>query len=332
MEQPNARILVTGGAGYVGSHVCKALHRAGFSPVAFDNLSRGFRWTVKWGPLVEGDVRDRMAIEGALRAYQPAAVVHMAAYAYVGESVTDPWLYYENNIGGALSLLAAMRTAGLRKFVFSSSCNVYGAIDDRAIRENDAKDPPNPYGWTKLMIEQMLADLAAVDEIDFVSLRYFNAAGADPEGEIGEAHDPETHIIPLVLQAAAGKRRGVSIFGDDYPTPDGTCIRDFVHVSDLADAHVLAVRHLLSGRPSDAFNLGSETGTSVREIVETAQAVTGRPVAAKVDNRRKGDLYRLVGDPARAKKVLGWTPNFTDVRDQIAHAWSWMATGKSTER
>jgi UDP-arabinose 4-epimerase len=269
-------ILVTGGAGYIGSHTCKALREAGFAPVAYDNLSRGNAEAVKWGELVVGDLADRALLRATLDRHRPTAVVHFAAFAYVGESNENPALYYRNNVGGTAELLAAMRDGDIRHIVFSSSCAVYGVPRAVPIAEQTPLEPVSPYGASKLMCERMLRDCATASALSFMALRYFNAAGADPAGDIGECHVPETHAIPLLLDAAAGDAAGFTMFGDDYPTPDGTCIRDYIHVSDLADAHVRALRDLLQGGESAAINVGTGRGWSVRELIDIARKVTGR--------------------------------------------------------
>lgn len=294
-------ILVTGGAGYIGSHACKALAKAGHTPITYDNLVYGHRWAVKWGPLEEGDIADRDRLSEVIAKYQPVAVMHFAAYAYVGESVQDPGKYYRNNVAGTLTLLEVMRDLGIDKFIFSSTCATYGIPESVPIREDHPQRPINPYGASKLMIERMLQDFDVAHGLRSISLRYFNAAGADPDGEIGEAHDPETHLIPLVLDAAAGKRTAITVFGDDYETPDGTCIRDYIHVADLADAHVLALKALEDGAKTTAYNLGNGHGFSVKEVIETAERVAGKTVPVEIGQRRPGDPAKLVGDSTRIR-------------------------------
>ena len=316
-------VLVTGGAGYIGSHTCKALAKAGVTPVAFDNLVMGHAEAVKWGPLERGDILDRARLDAVLEKYQPSAVLHFAAYAYVGESVTQPAKYYRNNVGGALTLLEAMRDHGVTQMVFSSSCATYGTPRSMPIGEDHPQNPINPYGASKLMVERMLADFGAAYNLRSVSLRYFNAAGADPDGEIGEDHDPETHLIPLVLKAAAGERPNITIYGTDYDTPDGTCIRDYVHVTDLAEAHVLAFTALERGCDSSSYNLGTGHGFSVREVIRSAKLVSGRNIPVAEGKRRPGDPARLVADAKRAKGELGWNPQYGDLRQIIATAWNW---------
>ena len=315
-------ILVTGGAGYVGSHACKALAAAGYQPVVYDNLSRGHAAAVRWGPLVEGDLHDRIRLAEAMRSHRVAAVMHFAAFAYVGESVTDPEIYYTNNIGGTLALLGAMRDAGVRMLVFSSTCAVYGIPDTVPVRESAAKVPLNPYGETKLAIERALHWYGGAYGLKYAVLRYFNAAGADPDGEIGEDHEPETHLIPLVLRAARGGGP-VEIYGTDYPTPDGTAIRDYIHVTDLADAHVRALADIAAGGDSSALNLGTGRGHSVREVVAAVQRISGRPVPRREVARRPGDPPELVADPALAVTRLGWRPVHSDLDTIVRTALAW---------
>jgi UDP-arabinose 4-epimerase len=322
-------ILVTGGAGYIGSHTCKALAAKGFEPISYDNLSRGNRWAVKWGPLEEGDLTDATRLSKVLDRYRPAAVLHFAAYAYVGESVENPIAYYENNVGGSTALFREVLRYATIPVVFSSSCATYGIPESVPILEQHPQHPINPYGFTKLVIEQLLADLGRSHALPSLCLRYFNAAGADPSGEIGEAHDPEPHLIPRILMAA---RNGmpITIYGDDYETPDGTCIRDYIHVSDLADAHVQAVEYLLAGGTSGAFNLANARGFSVLEVVRAAERVTGKTIAIEKVARRPGDPPVLVGSAVRAHDILGWQPVYSDLDSQIAHAWTWMQKRNST--
>ncbi|MDX1594787.1 MAG: UDP-glucose 4-epimerase GalE, partial [Gammaproteobacteria bacterium] len=283
------RVLVTGGAGYVGSHACKALSAAGHEPVVYDNLVYGHRDLVRWGPLEEGDMADRGRLDEVLSAWQPDAAMHFAAYAYVGESVAEPGKYWANNVHGTLVLLEALRAHGIDRLVFSSTCAVYGEPSRVPIPEDHVQWPVNPYGWSKLAAERMLADFHLAHGLRSVALRYFNAAGADPEAETGEHHEPETHLIPLVLDAALGKRQEITVFGGDYPTPDGTCIRDYIHVSDLADAHVIALDWLGERDAAVAFNLGNGRGFSVREVIDCARRITGRPIAVGDGPRRDGD-------------------------------------------
>jgi UDP-arabinose 4-epimerase len=320
-------VLVTGGAGYIGSHACKFLARAGYRPVVFDSLSRGHREAVRWGPLIEGDLSDRGKLVAALKEHQISAVMHFAAFAYVGESVSDPATYYRNNLGGSLSLLDAMREVGVDNIVFSSTCATYGIPAEVPIRETVPQLPVNPYGETKLAIERALYWYGQAYGLRSVSLRYFNAAGADPEAEIGELHDPETHLIPLVLQAALGQRQQIDIYGTDYPTPDGTAIRDYIHVQDLADAHLRALEHLAAGRASVALNLGTGRGHSVREVIRVAEAVSGRPVPCHETGRRAGDPPALVADPSLAVELLGWQASVSDIETIIRTALAWQMSG-----
>ncbi|QGY39382.1 UDP-glucose 4-epimerase GalE [Pseudodesulfovibrio cashew] len=316
-------ILVTGGAGYIGSHTCKALAARGLTPVTLDNLVHGHESAVKWGPLVKGDMGDQDLLDRIFEEYSPAGVIHFAAYCYVGESVDDPAKYYRNNVAATLTLLEAMRDHDVRPLVFSSSCATYGIPKTEVLTEDHPQWPINPYGWSKFMVERMLEDFGRAYGTRHCALRYFNAAGADPEGETGEDHDPETHLIPLVLMAARDPERSVTVFGEDYDTPDNTCIRDYIHVSDLADAHVRALDYLEDNK-SAAINLGTGTGCSVREIIRAAREVTGRDIRTLSGKRRPGDPPRLVADRTLAEQALGWTPRYTDIRETIAHAWSWM--------
>jgi UDP-arabinose 4-epimerase len=329
---PAKTILVTGGAGYIGSHTCKALSMAGYLPIAYDNLVYGHRDFVKWGPFEQGDIADQDRLQEVIRKYGPEAVVHFAAFAYVGESVEEPAKYYRNNVAGSLTLLEAMRSQGLRKIVFSSSCATYGIPLSLPISENHIQHPVNPYGWSKLVVEQMLKDFDRAYGIRSIALRYFNAAGADPDNEIGEDHSPETHIIPLVLDAALDIRPRVTIFGDDYPTPDGTCIRDYIHVTDLAEAHVLALKKLEAGSASSAFNLGTGLGYSVKEVIAAAEHVTGKRIPTMIGPRRPGDPERLVSDPGSAMRELGWQPRYGDITTILRHAWNWHADRTRTKR
>jgi UDP-arabinose 4-epimerase len=321
-------VLVTGGAGYIGSHACKALAKAGYTPVVYDNLVYGHEWAVKWGPLERGDILDGERLAEVIAAHRPTAVMHFAAFAYVGESVTNPAKYYRNNVQGTLTLLDAMRQAGLERLVFSSSCATYGVPATTPIREDAPQAPINPYGASKLMVERILADCRTAYGLASVALRYFNAAGADPEGEIGEAHDPESHLIPLALDVAAGDRPHVVINGDDYATPDGTCIRDYVHVSDIAEAHVLALAALEAGCAlQPAYNLGGGAALSVAEVIGAASLAAGRNIPVVVGPRRPGDPPVLTADAARAIADLGWRPAYPKIEDIIAHAWAWRRRG-----
>ncbi|MFQ5480959.1 MAG: UDP-glucose 4-epimerase GalE [Thermodesulfobacteriota bacterium] len=317
------RILVTGGAGYIGSHTCKALKNKGFDVVVFDNLTYGHRDLVRWGIFEEGDLLERAALDAVFKRHSPAAVLHFAAYAYVGESVTDPAKYYRNNVLGSYNLAEAARTHGVKNFIFSSTCAVYGVPASVPITEDLALNPINPYGNTKLVIEKLLEDYGQAYDIRSVRLRYFNAAGADPEGEAGEDHDPETHLIPLVLDAAAGVREAITIYGDNYDTPDGTCVRDYIHVTDLAGAHVRALEYLLKGGATAAINLGNSCGHSVQEVIKAARKVTGRDFKVITGPRRAGDPPSLVGSNKMAGEVLGWSPDRSDIKTIIKDAWSW---------
>ena len=321
-------IVVTGGAGFIGSHTCKALAREGFTPVVYDSLARGHDWAVRWGPLEKGDVNDLGRLTDVLARHRPAAVVHFAGLISVGESVADPLLYYRENVGGTLSLLEAMQTSGINRLVFSSSAAVYGIPDKVPIPETAPLAPINPYGASKHMVERLIADTAAACELHWAALRYFNAAGADPDGEIGEAHDPETHLLPRALMAAAGQLPQFEIFGDDYDTPDGTCIRDYIHVADLAAAHVGAVRHVIAGRPSEAVNVGTGSGYSVRQVVDAVKRVTGRDFPCPIGKRRDGDPARLVADARRAGELLGSRPRYSSLDDMVSHAWAWHQKGR----
>jgi len=322
------RILVTGGAGFIGSHACKALARAGHEPVVLDNLRTGHRWAARYGPFVHGDILETERLAATITEHGVTAVMHFAALAYVGESISRPDLYYRTNVAGTLSLLDAMRLAGVSRIVFSSSCATFGNLD-RPISERDAQNPINPYGASKLMAERLLQDYAAAFGIGSVALRYFNAAGSDPEGELGEVHDPETHLLPIALQVAAGARAHLAVFGTDYPTADGTCVRDYIHVCDLADAHAAALNVLEDGR-FKAFNLGNGNGFSVRQVIDRVSAVTGREVAWRAAPRRPGDPPSLVADAAVAHRELGWTPRYPSLDDMIAHAWAFMTSSART--
>jgi UDP-arabinose 4-epimerase len=316
-------ILVTGGAGYIGSHVAKQLAKSGFSPVVFDSLVRGHREAVRWGPLETGDIRDEAGLDAVFRRHRPEAVLHFAALAYVGESMADPAPYFETNVGGTIQLLRVMRKHGVDRIVFSSSCATYGIPQALPITEDTPQNPMNHYGRSKLIGEQMLRAYSDAYGIRAAMLRYFNACGADPEGELGELHDPEPHLIPRVLMAAAGEIDHLQIFGDDYPTPDGTCVRDYIHVADLAAAHVAALQYLAGGGGTVALNLGTGKGLSVRQIVDAAMDVTGRPVPVQVCPRRPGDPPELVASGSLAERVLGVRPEYSDLRTILQTAWDW---------
>ena len=324
-------VLVTGAGGYVGSHTCKALSRCGFAPIGLDSLERAGMRALPWGPLEIVDTSDDTSVGRVLEKYRPAAIVHFAAYAYVGESVANPLLYYRNNVSGSISLLDAARVAGIEAFVFSSSCATYGIPHSVPIREDHQQDPVNPYGSSKLMVERVLRDCDVAYGIRSVALRYFNAAGADPEGEIGECHDPETHAIPLAIRTALGERPEFEIFGTDYPTPDGTAIRDYVHVTDLAQAHVRALEYLLDGGTSTALNLGTGAGHSVREVVKAVEAVTCRPVKTIAAARRDGDPPVLIADPERASRVLKWKAEMASLAEIVRTAVQWHRKWRSAQ-
>lgn len=317
------KVLVVGGAGYIGSHTCKMLARAGHEPVVYDDLSTGHEHAVRWGPLEVGDVRDDERLDGAIRKHRPDLVMHFAARAYVGESVREPADYYDVNIGGVLSLLRGMLRNGVDKIVFSSTCATYGVPAQLPISEDTPQQPINPYGFTKLAAERMLADFDAAHGLKWVALRYFNAAGADPEGELGEEHEPETHAIPLAIRAALGLGPAFTVFGEDYDTADGSAVRDYVHVADLADAHVLAAGYLAGGGPSLALNLGTGRATSVLEIVGAVGAATGRHVPLVRGPRRPGDPAALYASAEKAAATLGWRPRFTDIGETVATAVAW---------
>jgi UDP-arabinose 4-epimerase len=316
-------VLVTGGAGYIGSHTCKVLAEAGYLPVSYDNLVYGHRWAAKWGPLVEGDLADGELLRSTVRHYGIEAVMHFAAYAYVGESVKEPRKYFLNNVSKALGLLDALLDTGVRKIVFSSTCATYGAPETVPIGEDHPLRPVNPYGESKLFVERALDWYGKAYGVRWMALRYFNAAGADPAGETGEQHCPETHLVPLVIEASLGRLPCVEIYGTDYPTPDGTAIRDYIHVMDLARAHVLALRHLLEGGESMAINLGTGRGHSVREVIRAVERVGGGPVPTRETSRRPGDPAVLVADPSRASRVLGWRPMHADIETIVGDALRW---------
>lgn len=316
-------ILVCGGAGYIGSHINKQLHKEGYETVVFDNLVYGHREAVKWGTFEQGDLKNMEDIERVFQKYQIDAVFHFAAYAYVGESVDEPEKYYYNNVANTLNLLHVMKKYECNKIIFSSTCATYGEPERVPITEDMPQNPINPYGATKLMMERIFKDYHRAYGLQFVVLRYFNAAGADPDGEIGESHNPETHIIPLVLDAASGKREDIKVFGTDYDTPDGSCVRDYVHVYDLATAHLLALHHLEGGKESDFFNLGNEKGSSVLEAIEAVKKVTGREFKVTLTDRRDGDPAKLVGSSVKAQRVLGWKPEYENIEKIVEHAWNW---------
>lgn len=315
-------VLVAGGAGYVGSHCCLALAEAGFRPVVYDDLSNGHREHVQWGPLEVGDIRDAARLDAVFTAHAPAAVLHFAARIEVGESVKNPGVFFDNNVGGTITLIEAARRAGVNAMVFSSTCATFGDPVHLPMAEDHPQAPLNPYGRSKLMVEQALADYDRYVGFRSAVMRYFNAAGADPEGRIGEWHEPETHAIPLAIQVALGQRSHFTIFGDDYDTRDGTAVRDYIHVLDLADAHVTALRRLLAGGPSESYNLGTGTGTTVRELVDGVGRAVGRALAVQIADRRPGDAPILVGDNSKAREQLGWRPN-RHLDTILSSAWCW---------
>ena len=322
-----SNVLVTGGAGYIGSHACKALKRAGYTPVTYDNLSTGWQEAVKFGPFEKGDLLDRARLDAVFAQYQPVAVMHFAALSQVGESMSNPGLYWLNNACGSLGLIEAATAAGCRNVVFSSTCATYGEQDNVVLDENSVQLPINAYGASKRAIEDMLCDFGASHGLNAVIFRYFNVAGADEEAEVGEFHQPETHLIPLILDAIAGRRAALTIFGTDYDTPDGTCIRDYVHVMDLVDAHVLGLEWLTAGKGSRVFNLGTGTGFSVREVMDVAARVTGQEVPCAEGPRRAGDCTKLVSGSVRARDELGWTPKRSTLEQMVVDAWRWHQSG-----
>ncbi len=320
-------ILVTGGAGYIGSHACKVLRENGYTPVAFDNLATGWQDAVRFGPFEHGDLCDRDRLDQVFERYHPHAVMHFAALSQVGESVEKPGLYWRNNVLGSLNLIEAAVAADCRKLVFSSTCATYGDQDGVVLDEDSSQYPANSYGSSKRAIEEMLRDFEAAHGLRSVTFRYFNVAGADPEAEVGEFHRPETHLIPLILDVIEGKRADLTIFGTDYDTPDGTCIRDYVHVMDLVDAHVLGLKWLEDGNPSRVFNLGTGHGFSVREVVDEVRRVTNKAIACKEGPRRDGDCAKLVSGSDRAIRELGWRPDRSSLERMVADAWKWHQKG-----
>ena len=316
-------ILIVGGAGYIGSHLNKEISKKGIKTVIFDNLSYGHRDFIKWGTFEQGDLGNIEDIRSVFRKYPIEAVMHFAAFTYVGESVEDPQKYYMNNVKNTLNLLQVMLEENVKYFVFSSTCATYGNPVEIPITESHPQNPINPYGKGKLMVETILKDYSDAYGLKYASLRYFNAAGADPDGEIGELHDPETHLIPLILDVAAGKREDVKIFGTDYDTSDGTCIRDYIHVTDLAEAHILALEYLQNGGDSNVFNLGNGNGFSVKEVIETAEKITGKDIKAVEADRRPGDPPILVGSSKKAKEMLKWNPKYDELSKIVETAWNW---------
>ena len=324
-------VLITGGAGYIGSHTCQALAALGYLPISLDNLIHGHTWAVQWGPFIKGDITDSSVLEQIFSDYQPKAVIHFAAFAYAGESVEHPAQYYQNNVTGSITLLEAMRRHGCKNIIFSSSCATYGIPSQVPILENHPQLPINPYGRSKLMMEQIIQDYGNAYGIRYAILRYFNAAGADPGGHIGEDHDPETHLIPILLQTAQGRRDYTEVYGTDYDTPDGTAIRDYIHVTDLADAHLLALKYLVQSRQNLCINLGTGQGRSVMEVIQAVQQVTGKSVAYRTVGRRPGDPPVLVAKADHAYSLLGWKPDFFDIQATISTAWNWHQS-QSTKR
>ncbi|TNF22788.1 MAG: UDP-glucose 4-epimerase GalE [Rhodobacteraceae bacterium] len=320
-------ILVTGGAGYIGSHACKALRAAGYTPVTFDNISTGWEQAVRFGPLARGDLLDRARLDAVFAEVRPQAVMHFAALSLVGEAMANPGLYWRNNVAGSLNLIEAAVDAGCLDFVFSSTCATYGDHDNVVLDEDTTQKPLNSYGKSKRAIEDMLEDFGASHGLRHVIFRYFNVAGADPEGEVGEFHRPETHLIPLMLDAIDGKRAALTVFGTDYDTPDGTCIRDYVHVCDLVDAHVLGLKWLEAGKGSRVFNLGTGTGFSVFEVIAQSHNVTNREVPHQIGERRAGDATKLVSGSSRAVQELGWRPSRSNMEAMIRDAWRWHQSG-----
>ena len=315
-------ILIVGGAGYIGSHVNKVLNRNGYETIVLDNLVYGHGEAVKWGRFIEGDIADSALLDKIFKENKIDAVMHFSAFAYVGESVQDPAKYYINNVVNTVNLLEAMRRNGVSNFIFSSTCATFGEVEKMPIVETLPQNPINPYGRTKLMVERILEDYRVAYGMNYCVLRYFNAAGADPEAEIGELHNPETHLIPLILDVAAGKREHISVFGDDYPTPDGTCIRDYIHIFDLASAHILAMEHIIKNKCSDNFNLGNGKGYSVKDVIKATAEITGRKISVQIQGRRAGDPPELVGSSEKAYNILGWKPEF-DLNRIIETAWRW---------
>ncbi|MBO6137930.1 MAG: UDP-glucose 4-epimerase GalE [Lachnospiraceae bacterium] len=316
-------ILVCGGAGYIGSHINKELYKEGYETIVYDSLIYGHKEAVKWGKFVQGDLADMQKLEQVFKENDIEAVFHFAAFAYVGESVKEPEKYYYNNVANTLNLLHVMREHGCNKIIFSSTCATYGEPESIPITEDMPQHPINPYGATKLMVERIFKDYHEAYGLEYAVLRYFNAAGADPDGQIGESHDPETHIIPLVLDAAGGQRQDIKVFGTDYDTPDGSCVRDYIHVTDLASAHLLALHHLEKGKGSDFFNLGNARGTSVLEVIDSVRRVTGKEFKVVHSERRAGDPAKLVGSSDKAVKILGWKPQYADIDIIVEHAWKW---------
>lgn len=318
-----AYVLVTGGAGYIGSHTCKQLKASGYDVVVYDNLSTGHKDFVKWGPLIVGDIKDQTLLTETLLKYKPIGVIHFAASAYVGESVVNPQKYYNNNIQGTLSLLNAMKMANLNKLIVSSTCATYGEPSEMPISEQTNQQPINPYGFTKLVMEKMCLDYSDAYDIRSVWLRYFNAAGADLEGEVGELHEPETHLIPKILMVADQILPHIEIYGNDYDTSDGTCLRDYIHVQDLATGHIKALEYLIDGNPTNCFNLGTGNAYSVKEIITEAEVITGSPIKTIISPKRAGDPAALYANAAKAFEQLNWKPKHSDLKNILTTAWNW---------
>lgn len=315
-------ILVAGGAGYIGSHTVKMLYKKGYDVIVYDNLSKGYREFAKWGRFIEGDISDDKKLKKVFQKYKIDAVMHFCAFIEVGESVVEPEKYYKNNLVNTITLINTMKDAGIKNFIFSSTAAIFGEPENIPIKEDDPKNPINPYGRTKLFVEEILEDYEKAYGFNSICFRYFNAAGADPDGEIGEAHNPESHLIPLILDAAMGKREAIKIFGTDYPTKDGTCIRDYIHVNDLAEAHILGLEFLLREKRSERFNLGSGEGYTVREIIDMVKKITGKDFKVVETERRAGDPPVLIADSSKARKILGWQRKFT-LQEIIETAWKW---------
>jgi UDP-glucose-4-epimerase GalE len=322
-NKKSTEVLVVGGAGYIGSHMCKYLHEKGIAPIVLDNLSLGHAEAVRWGPLYKGDMHDVSLLEEIFTANSIAAVMHFAAFCYVGESVQNPLKYYRNNIASTLVLLEQMKKYGVDKLIFSSTCATYGEPEKLPLTEDHTQRPINPYGRSKFMMEQILDDLEIADGLRSVSLRYFNAAGADPEGVLGEDHQPETHLIPIILQTVLGQRKQLTVYGDSYPTPDGTCVRDYIHIQDLAQAHFLSLRHLLHEGESRKYNLGNGDGYSILDVIRVTEKITGKRLAYSFAQPRPGDPATLVGSAELIKKELGWKPKFKKLEDILETAWNW---------
>lgn len=315
------RILVIGGAGYIGANACKVIRQSGREPIVFDNFSSGHRHAVKWGDMIEGDIRNETEIHAALDKVRPDAVMHFAANIEVGEGEKAPGTFYENNVAGTLNTVRSMLALGLQNFIFSSTCAIYGDPEKLPLTEDMPKRPVSVYGRSKLMVETILEDMSRAERLQYAALRYFNAAGADLDGEVGEEHDPETHLIPNALKAAAGIGQGMKLFGDDYPTPDGTCVRDYIHVADLAEAHILAAEHIARTGDSLQLNLGTGNGFTVKQVLEAVERATGKAVPVEIGPRRPGDAIALYADTSKSKQVLGWTPKHSDLDTIVGSAW-----------